>query len=48
MSLVLQEVLSELRQLDEVTLIECLDLTTDELIDYLMPRIEELVEEERL
>ena len=48
MSLVLQEVLAELRQLDEVSLIETLDLTTEELIDYLMPRIEELVEEERL
>ena len=48
MSLVLQEVLAELRQLDEVSLIETLDLTTEELVDYLMPRIEELVEEERL
>ena len=44
----LAEVLADLKELDEVTLIECLDLTTEELIDYLMPRIEELVEEERL
>ena len=47
-AMLLQEVIADLRQLDEVTLLECLDLTTEELIDYLMPHIEELVEEGRL
>lgn len=42
------EVIVDLKELDEVSLIECLDLTTEELIDHLMDVIEERNEEGRL
>lgn len=42
------DVIADLKELDEVSLIECLDLTTEELIDYLMEAIEERNEEGRL
>lgn len=42
------DVIADLKELDEVSLIECLDLTTEELIDYLMDAIEERNEEGRL
>lgn len=36
-----QEMLDELRKLDETSLVEILDLTTEDLVDILMDRIED-------
>lgn len=35
------EMLDELRKLDETSLVEILDLTTEDLVDILMDRIED-------
>jgi len=45
MSMTYQDLLDKLRQLDEVTLAEKLQLHSDELVDRFPDRIEELVDD---
>lgn len=42
----IKELIDELRKIDEITLVELLDITTDDLIDAFIDRIQD--EEERL